>query len=290
MSSLATYPQPVVPMEPGPQPWSPPRRQPASVSWDRDGTVRIDDPDGAGGSFHCVWTVELMKGSFSVTTQTEPPGEEGRFTYQLTPAVPHPRAQPFTMLAEPTGTEDLRRGEWTAGLIDLPEGWSVTESTCRERGTELLTTAGGAQARLGIDPGDKVDCTFKLRLLAPRQGRWTADNRKGTLRCSLSGLGLRLPAVTDRGRLTVQDDGDVLVGKGIGQGKGSFRVERDRDEPLVYRGRLDLGVGGSTVRTAVTLRMESETKLTGNLRASFQERGVACSLRRDIVLTYAGGD
>ncbi len=285
-----TYPQPVVAVEPGPQPWSPPPRQPASVSWDRDGTVRIHDSDGAGGTFHCVWTVELMKGTFSVTTQTEPPGEEGRFTYQLTPALLHPRAQPFTMRADPTGTEDLRRGEWTASLRDVPEGWSVEESTCRERGTELITTAGGAQARLGIDPGDRVGCTFRLRLLAPRQGRWKADNKQGTLKCSLRGLNTKLEAVTDQGRLTVKSDGDVLVGKGIGQGKGSFRAERNRNDPRVYRGTLDLGVGGSTVQTRVTLRLVSESKLTGSLQASFRERGVKCTLRRDIVLTYAGGN
>jgi hypothetical protein len=283
-----TYPQPVVPVEPGSQPWSPLPRQPASVSWDRDGTVRIDDPDGAGGTFHCVWTVELMQGTFSLTTETEPPGEEDRFTYQLTPAVLHPRAQPFTMQADPTGTEDLRRGEWTAALRDLPEGWSVKESTCRERGTELVTTAGGAQARLGIDPGDRVDCTFKLGLLAPQQGPWKADNKQGTVACSVGRL--KLPATRDRGRLIVRQDGDVLEGRGIGQGKGSFRVERDRDDPLVYRGTLNLGVSGTTVRTQVTLRMESARELTGNLRASFQERGVKCTLSRKVVLTYAGGD
>jgi len=283
------YPQPVVAVDPAPQPWSPPPRQPALVSWDERGTVRIYDPHGAGGSFHCVWTVELTKGTFSVTTKTTPPGEESRFRYQLSPALLHPRAQPFQMRADPTEAEDLRRGAWTVWLRDIPEGWSLKGSTCTERFSERVTAADGAQAHLGIDPGDQVDCTFELELLTPRQGQWNTSNKVGTVKCSLPRLNSKLEASTDQGRLSVKDGGDKLVGTG-GPGKGSFVVTRSRDNPFVYRGKLNLGVGGSTVTTNVTLRMVSERKLSGNLKATFEYGGVSCTVKRKVVLTHRGGN
>jgi hypothetical protein len=287
----AAYPQPVIPVDQDPHPWQPPSRRPALVSWDENGTVRIHDPDGAGGSFHCVWTVELVKGTFTLTTETTPRGEEGRFQYQLTPDLLHEEARPFGMRADPTETEELRRGAWTASLPDIPDGWRVTDSSCSERGTALVTTADGALARLGIDPGDEVECTFRLKLLTPRPGSWRADNKKGRLACDAGGVSIALDANQDVGRLSVRQDGDVLRGRG-GPGRGSFTLRRDRDDPFVYRGTLDLGVQGQTVRTRFTLRMVSERRLEGDLIGSIRVdaggRQVRCVVSREVVMTHVG--
>jgi len=67
-------------------------------------------------------------------------------------------------------------------------------------------------------------------------------------------------------------------------------VTRSRDNPFVYRGKLNLGVGGSTVTTKVTLRMVSERKLSGTLKAVFEYGGVSCTAKRKVVLTHSGGN
>jgi hypothetical protein len=53
----AVYPGPVFRVPPE-DPEEPPPPRPAVLSWNSVGTVTISDPDGVGGIFDCVWTVE----------------------------------------------------------------------------------------------------------------------------------------------------------------------------------------------------------------------------------------
>ena len=83
MSDIASYPGPVLPVD------SLPRLQAPRVEWGENGTITITDPDQVGGTFTCVWTVELVYGQLDIETVTKPTGAEGRFscTRSYPPAV-----------------------------------------------------------------------------------------------------------------------------------------------------------------------------------------------------------
>ena len=280
-TELASYPAPVVPVD------SLPRLEAPRVEWDSAGTVTITDPDAVGGTFTCVWTVELVYGQLDIETITTPSGQENRFRYDVVPTGGQPDASPFTV--QGSASERLRWGPWSAELAELPEGWEVKQSACSESDISLVSLASGQTAQVGLDPDDAVRCRFELQLLGPKPGRWQADNKRGTLVCSRGNRSFPfdLNRVVDFGRLRVPDGGDTFVATGGGQ---SLKFRRNLDDPLRYRGTKQFKRQGVTLDFDIRLNLKSETRMTGTVRAKAKGRGLTCTLRRPITLTHASAN
>lgn len=280
LPEMASYPGPVIALDPL-------RLQAPRVEWDEAGTVTITDPDLVGGTFTCVWTVELVYGQLEIETTTRPTGEEGRFRYEVVPTGEQPEATAFTVRG--SASERLRWGPWSVDLAELPEGWKVKRSSCSEADISLLSLADGPSAQVGLDPDDRVDCRFELELLAPRPGRWKADNKAGTVVCSRGDYAIPfdLSRAIDFGRLQVRDEGDTLVARG---GGNSFTFRRDRDEPLRYEGTKRFKQAGFTLDFDIRLDLKSETRMTGSLLAKAKGKGSTCTIRRPLTLTHASAN
>jgi hypothetical protein len=286
-SQRATYPGPVLPVGPG----APSSGRPAQVSWSSDGTITIDDPDGTGGAFSCSWTVELVNGQFTVKTITKPRGEERRFKYLVTPTGEQAaKSSPVTMRGvPPSNQETLRKGPWSVELTNLPDAWEVKESSCGETDTTTSSVAAGPTATLGIDPGDKVRCSFTLKLLAPRAGKWSGHNGAGRVSCK--GYDQKLPAVTDIVRVKVRRDGDLLIVRGLSPGSDTtWRLRRDRDDPRRYFGSVKPPTPGGQGKFETRLKMIDEEHMKGTLTGSVRFRGQRCSFSRPLEATYLGGN
>lgn len=274
---MASYPGPVLPVD------SLPRLQAPRVEWDESGTVTITDPDQVGGTFTCVWAVELVYGHLDIETVTKPSGEEDRFQYEVIPTGGQPNASALTVRG--SASERLRWGPWSAKLAELPEGWKVKRSRCSEADISLVSRAEGPSATVGLDPDDAVTCRFELELLAPKAGRWRANNKPGTATCSKGGFSIPfdLSQAIDFGRLRVRDEGDTLIAIG---GGNRFTFRRDRDDPLRYQGTKRFREAGFTLDFDIRLNLKSETRMTGNLRAKAKGRGGTCTIRRPLTLTH----
>jgi hypothetical protein len=288
---LLTYPGPVLPVPPadGSDTPTPPTRRPGSVSWDQDGRVSIRDDDAAGGIFSCVWTVELVYGELALETKTRPSGREGQFTYRVTPDAAGIGKIPVSMRGvPPANTEKLWNGSWSVELADLEEAWEVERSDCRETDSATASSAAGTTASVGVDPADRVRCTFELKLLAPKPGSWRARNGAATASCGP--VDFKLPVSTDRGRMRVQRDGDVLILRGSGSGSNTtWRLERDQQDLLRYRGTVSMTMAGVRGTFKTDVRLISEKQMKGTLSGKAQLRGTSCSFSRPVTLTYAGG-
>jgi hypothetical protein len=288
---LLTYPGPVVPVPPTDEPGSPepPTRQPGSVSWDQDGTVSIRDYDAAGGIFSCTWTVELVYGELALETKTEPTGREDSFAYRVTPDAAGIGKVPVSMRGvPPANTEKLWNGGWSVELADLDEGWEIERSDCRETDRATTSSASGTNASIGVDPADRVRCTFELKLLAPKPGSWLGRNGAGMVSCA--GISFALPVSTDRARMRVRRDGDLLIARGVGSGSGTtWRFERDQQDLLRYRGTMTTRIAGARGTFETDLRLISEKRMKGRLFGKVKVRGTTCSFSRPLTLTHTGG-
>jgi len=280
-SEIAAFPGPVIAVDPlgG--------RQAPRVDWDADGTVTITDPDKVGGTFTCTWTVELIYGRLELETVTKPSGEEGRFSYDVVPTGGQPDASALTMRGG--DSERLRWGPWSVDIKELPEGWKVKRSRCSESISELLSLANGPSATVGLDPDDAVRCRFELELLAPKPGRWKANNKPGTVVCSKDGFAIPfdLSQAIDFGRIRVKDEGDTFVARGGGE---SYTFRRDRDDPLRYRGTKRFRQAGFTLDFDIRLDLRSETRMTGTFLAKGKGRGARCTIKRPLTLTHASAN
>lgn len=280
-SEIAAFPGPVIAVDPlgG--------RQAPRVDWDADGTVTITDPDEVGGTFTCTWAVELVYGRLDLETVTKPSGEEGRFSYDVVPTGGQPDASALTMAGG--DSERLRWGPWSVDIEELPEGWKVKRSSCSESIIELLSLARGSSASVGLDPDDAVTCRFELELLAPKPGRWKANNKAGTAVCSKDGFAVPFDLFRsiDFGRIRVRDEGDTFVARGGGK---SYTFRRDRDDPLRYRGTKRFRQAGFTLDLDVRLELRSETRMTGTFVGKAKGRGARCTFKRPLTLTHASAN
>ncbi len=291
VSDLATYPGPVIPV-PGPaEPPTPPEPPPApvNVAWDANGTVFIHDIDRLGGAITCAWTVELVYGDLILKTKTEPRGSEARFSYVVTPASSEHGATPTTMYGSPSGARSkLWSGAWSAEMQILDPRWELKRSSCDETDGSTSSSATGTSAQIGLDPGDKVTCTFEMKILAPKPGQWRARNGKGLVSCGVQSI--KLPAVTDFGSLKVRQDGDLLIARGLSPGAGqAWRLHRDQADPRLYTGRVTLNLGGARGTFDTSLRMSDEKHMTGAFSGKVKVRGETCAFSRPLKLDYAGG-
>ncbi len=294
IGELATYPAPVIPVPGGTVPTTParpeePSRTPATVSWDANGTVSIEDADALGGAVTCRWTVELVYGDLIVRTKTKPPGNEGQFRYVATPASSEHAASPRAMAGSPSGDmAKLWKGSWSLEMQDPDERFELTGSSCQEADATTSSTASGTTAVIGLDPGDKVTCTFEMKLLAPRPGKWNARNGKGLVSCGVPAF--KLPAVTEAGSLKVKQRGDKLVTRGLAPGSdATWTLYRDPDDPRQYRGKVSLSFAGGRGTFTSELRLLDEKHMQGGYGGTIKVRGKSCAFSRPLKLTYAGG-
>jgi hypothetical protein len=280
-SVITSYPGPVIAVDPVP------RLQAPRIEWDDAGTVTITDPDKVGGTFSCVWTVELVYGKLDIETVTKPAGEEGRFEYEVVPTGGQPNASSLTMRGG--SSERLRWGPWSVDITNIPDGWKVKRSSCTESDSSLVSLASGPSASVGLDPDDAVRCKFELELLAPKPGRWRANNKPGVVRCSGGGFTIPfdLDQAIDFGRMRVRDEGDTLLLRGDRGGGGTFTMRRDRDDPLRYAGSKRIRGSGITMDFRIQLDLKSETRMTGSLRAEAKGPGGKCTIRRPLTITHA---
>ena len=288
---LTAYPRPVIPV-PGPAaPPLPPEPPPApvDVTWDARGTVHIQDGDRLGGAVTCAWTVELVYGDLILKTKTEPRGNEGRFHYVVTPASSEHGATATTMNGSSSGTRSkLWKGAWSAEMEVPDRRWELKRSSCDETDATTSSSASGTSAQIGLDPGDKVTCTFEMKILAPKPGKWQARNGKGLVSCGVQNI--KLPAVTDFGSLKVRENGDLLIARGLTPGSDTtWKLRRDQADPRRYTGRVTLNLGGARGTFDTALRMSDEEHMQGSFSGKVRVRGKTCGFSRPLKLDHAGG-
>ncbi len=291
---LTTDPGPIIPV-PGldepPTPAEPPEPPPAAVtvSWNADGTVLVEDNDRLGGAISCAWTVALVYGDLIIETKTEPSGSAGRFSYVVTPASSEHGATPTTMYGSPSGLmARLWEGAWSVEMQSPDQRWELKRSSCDEIDGATVSSASGTSALIGLDPGDKVTCTFELKLLAPKPGKWRARNGQGLVSCGTQSL--KLPAVTDFGSLKVRQNGDLLMARGLTPGSDTtWKLRRDQTDPRRYTGRVTLNLAGARGTFDTSLRMRDEEHLTGSFSGKVKVRGQTCAFSRPLKLDYTGG-
>jgi hypothetical protein len=284
---LSTYPGPVIPVGVLEQPTKPaePTRQPGSVSWTKDGTVRFDDPEEAGAILSCKWTVEHVYGHVDIRTKTTPAGREGRFAYDLIPDSTEQGQRPQRLQGSASGSQaKVREGGWTVKMREANKAWKLQSSSCRETDTETTSSAQGKTADLGVDPGDRVTCTFKLKLRAPLPGTWRTQ--EGPMKVTCDGLTISVPSTTDSGRLRVRDDGDTVLGGGGGV---KWTMRRDSADPLRYTGEYVVREGGGRADFETDLKMVNEKKLVGTLKGTGKIKGHTCKFKRTLKMTHIGG-
>ncbi len=290
---LTTYPGPIIALPGRDAPATPtepqePARTPGTVSWDVNGTVSINDPDRLGGSVSCRWTVELVYGDLTIRTKTEPPGNEGQFRYLVTPASSEHGETPQAMFGSPSGDrKQLWKGNWSVELQDVDKRFELKSSSCEESDTTTVSSASGTTASIGLDGGDRVTCTFELKLLAPRPGSWSAKNGRGVVSCGPPTI--TLPAVTERGTIRVRRKGDLLIARGLAPGSGTtWRLERDANDPRRYRGKVRLTVAGARGTFTTQLRLIDDERMEGAFSGNVRVRGTRCTFSRPLELTYVG--
>jgi len=293
VGELTTYPGPVIAVPGGdgqPPPAEPqePARTPGTVSWDASGTVSISDPDRLGGAVSCRWTVELVYGELTIRTTTEPRGNEGQFRYQVIPASSEHGETPQAMFGSPSGDRKrLWKGAWSVELQDADKRFELKSSSCEESDTTTVSSAAGTTASIGLDGGDRVTCTFELKLLAPKPGTWRAKNGKGLVSCGTPLI--RLPAVTERGTIKVRRKGDLLIARGLAPGSNTtWRLRRDTDDPRRYQGKVRLTVAGARGTFTTRLRLIDEERMEGGFSGNVRVRGARCTFSRPLDLTYVG--
>lgn len=301
----AAMPRPVIGLpdpqgtKDGPTPPSessePPARRPATVSWSSDGTVSVGDPERAGAIVACAWTVEHVNGRVNVRTTTEPVGHEDDLAYRLTPADFSEGRLPMRLEGSDAGDERLaRRGAWTLEAIDPGKGWQFESSSCSESDTETTTTTKGSSVAVGMDAGDRVECTYEWSLLTPRAGRWTVVNKKGKAVCTAAaggrkaGITVPLAKEVGSGRIEHQRNGDRLYTRSATTEGIPITLDRDPDDPTVYRGKERLTLAGFTTVFSFTYEVRSERKIEGRLTATSKQGKTRCTISRPFSLTFAG--
>jgi len=197
--------------------------------------------------------------------------------------------------ARPASETDLRSGPWSVELSELADGWEIKDSSCGETDGTTVSTAAGRGAILGVDPGDTVRCTFDLKLLAPKPGRWRAKNKTGHITCRGGPGGGGSNTLTikaekpDFGTIRVHDGGDRVVGKGLaGGGSRKITFRRDRANPRQYVGTVRMAIQGVRTKITYTFTLLDEEHAKGRLTASMRVQGVRCSVARPFELSYVG--
>ena len=138
--------------------------------------------------------------------------------------------------ASPGNTVPLRPGISHATLNDPGERWTLTDVTCRETDETLLSIgdADAMTAVLGVDPDDKITCTFKLRdETVPQAGSWIVEEVSQNATCKGQPVDLE-PGPTRTYQLAVRNKGRRLIGSGAG---GGISLTRKASDDGHYSGR-----------------------------------------------------
>jgi hypothetical protein len=287
-ASSASQPGPVLPQPGDPEIGQRPSgREPGSVDWKRDGTVVIDDPDQAGGVFSCVWTVEHGRGDLVLETKTEPRGREGRFSYRAVPQLPGLRTE--TIPGSPFPVErKMWKGAWSVALRKPGDAWKLESSECTDADPSTPSSAQGESGTAGIDPSDRVTCTFEIKLLAPKEGRWRGNEPPSRLSCS-GGVSFRIPRIKDTGQLRVRQNGMRLIARGLSEGEATWRLDRENEDSRRFSGRIKYAVPGGKATFTLDLDMVSEERMKGAFKGDLRLRGQRCTVNKKITLDYIGG-
>ncbi len=297
-----TYPRPVVPVPSKPKKWEPPeptpgptelpRRKPAQVRWDGNGTISIRDQEQAGAIVACKWTVEHVYGRVTVRTVTEPEGKEGTIRYEASAETFATGYFPQRFGGSAAGEQRLlRHGAWSLEAQEPKAGWSLVESKCQEADSSAMTAAHGTSAQLGVDVGDDITCTFRWKLITPKAGPWHAVNKAGVATCSAKGGGsVTIPYArqSGAGRIVHRNEGDRLVMKGSGSGLIPVRVDRDQTDPRRYRGSTTRSFSGAKAKFTFDYDVVTEKKITGTMTSKWSQGGNSCVFKRKVTLTYTG--
>jgi len=222
-----------------------------------------------------------------IRTITEPSSREGKFRYTVRSVeTPHGSRQ-FGLPGSRSGEEEkVWEGTWQAELKGLDDAWKVKSSRCTETDGETPSSAVGATADIGVDPGDRVTCTFRLKLIAPEPGPWTSRTRDHRVSCP--GYDESFGPTTAAGTIKVRDGGDHLVARGLGGRSTTWNLHRDPDDPLRYSGRVRVNQQDASGTFDLDLRMQGEHKLVGTFGGQTKVRGITCKVSSPLTLRFAG--
>ena len=124
--------------------------------------------------------------------------------------------------------------------------------------------------------------------LAPKPGPWTVDNLSGRMDCGITALDIP-PSPPETGLIEVLDGGQTLIGSSL-QDDQTASVTMFADPGIVgrYTGAFDGIEEGVPVTINYVWQVVTDEYVVGYLTSSFTSEGVACTVYRPYVLTYAG--
>jgi hypothetical protein len=153
-------------------------------------------------------------------------------------------------------------------------------------GQSTGTGAGDGSDRDDSDRGLDSARPDDPRGITPREGGWSGTNRRGAIECG--GFSQTIPAGNpDRGTIVVRNGGDRLSLRGLNEG-ATRPIRVDRVEPGSDRfvGTSRLNVQGVRAVFTFTLRVQSETMITGRTSAMVRVQGQQCEVSRPFVLSF----
>ena len=145
------------------------------------------------------------------------------------------------------------------------------------------SSARGTTGSAGVDPGDRVTCTFEFHALVPREGPWRAD--EGPLKVRCGGVADTRGPLTENLSLSLARGGDRIVGRG---GEVTWPLDRDASDPRRFRGTLRETTGGATIDFKADLTLVDAEHMKGSFKAKAKIRGQTCSFSRSIDMRYRG--
>jgi len=124
----------------------------------------------------------------------------------------------------------------------------------------------------------------------PLPGRWRIRNTESSADCSiLKGKIDNSPRQT--GRLQVRQNGRRLIGSGFSEGQRG-RVTLDADDRIEgrYNGRMRIKFRGGRADVRLTWQVITERRMIGTNKMTARLAGQTCTITRDFVMTYQGGN
>lgn len=121
----------------------------------------------------------------------------------------------------------------------------------------------------------------------PKAGRWRAVNLPGTLSCGGFTSRIRRSA-TDKATIEIQNGGQRLVGRELGEKGSKFVVEADPKVTGRYTGTVNLKADGGRVDMDLTMQLITDKHIVGTADVTVRAGGQRCKIKRGFDVKYRG--
>lgn len=180
-------------------------------------------------------------------------------------------------------------------------GYTLTEIRCDDQDSAdpSVGKVESSAAIFRLEASETVTCDFVLQqrdvgstptreiaCICPKEGRWNVQNLEGSMECTGTfGFDRKLKPVRDNGVILVMED-DCSQLFGDSTTKKEDDVLMSRVDGCGYTGIFDGEEEGVDMVIDVVWTVESEERITGEMRSTTSQMGITCDLYRPFELTF----